>query len=214
MSRPTNLVTLRPGVTFQADAAASFQRVEKRAGRRVDVNSTYRDWEEQMRLYLAYQRDPKNNPLALHPDHSMHCRGLALDSDDHTLMRSMDDYGWRATVQSEPWHFDYFHTLDKHYGQPSGGGETPLPTPDPQKAGDTVMRTIFIEDMKNPDDSKVDKRQRVLVGEFTYQPMVAAAAKVEYGLWGPPENIKLTEALSIRARVDARRASAGLKPLP
>lgn len=211
MSAPTNLVTIRPGVTLQADAAASFQRVEQRAGRCVDVNSTYRDWNEQMRLYLAYQRDPKNNPLALHPDHSMHCRGLALDSDDHTLMRSMGDYGWRATVASEPWHFDYFRTLDKHYGQPAGGGAVPLPEPEKE---DVIMRTIFITDMKNPDDSKIDKRQRVLVGEFTYQPMVATAAKIEYTLWGAPENVKLADALSIRARVDARRASAGLKPLP
>lgn len=130
MSAPTNLVTIRPGVTFQADAAASFQRVEARAGRRVDVNSTYRDWNTQMRLYLAYKLDPKSNPLALHPDQSMHCRGLALDTDDHALMRSMGDYGWRATVPSEPWHFDYFRTLDKHYGQPAGETSKPFPPPD------------------------------------------------------------------------------------
>lgn len=209
MSAPTNLVTIRPGVTFQADAAASFQRVEKRAGRRVDVNSTYRDWNAQMRLYLAYQRDPKNNPLALHPDLSMHCRGLALDSDDHTLMRSMGEYGWRGTVSSEPWHFDYFRTLDKHYGQPAGGDERPLPIPEPEKR-DITMRNLFITDMKNPSDSDPARRRRVLVGELTYQPMVLAAAKVEYALWGPPENVTHATALGIQARVIARRRDAGL----
>jgi hypothetical protein len=144
MSEPSNLVTIRPGVTFQADAASSFQRVEKRAGRRVDVNSTYRDWDEQMKLYLAYQRDPKNNPLALHPDLSMHCRGLALDTDDHTLMRSMGDYGWRGTVTSEPWHFDYFRSLDKYYGQPAGGDSKPL-----APINETEYPDMFIANVKN-----------------------------------------------------------------
>jgi len=210
MSAPANLVTIRPGVTLEASAAASFQRVEARAGRRVDVNSSYRDWDEQMRLYLAYQRHLSGGPwapLALHPDLSMHSRGLAIDSDDHSLMRAADDYGWRATVKTEPWHFDYFRQLDKHFGAPADVNDKPLPTPPSEpEPKDIIMRTIFITDMKNPDDSVPERRQRVLVGEKSYQPITARAAKVEYLLWGKPENVTHAEALGIKQRCEQRAA--------
>lgn len=215
MSKPTNLVTVRPGVTLEAAAAASFHRVEKRARRRIDVNSSYRDWDEQMRLYLAYQRHLAGGPwapLALHPDRSMHCKGLAIDSDDHTLMRAAGDYGWRSTVETEPWHFDYFRNLDKHFGEPTGDESRPFPTPTPEpdtEPRDIIMRTIFIMDMPKPDDSKPETRQRVLVGETTYQPLTEQAAKVEYRLWGKPENVTQAEANGIQARVLARRAATG-----
>lgn len=215
MTKPQNLVTVRPGVVLEAAAAESFKRVEKRAGRRIDVNSSYRDWDEQMGHYLAYQTYLRNGkpwaPLALHPDRSMHCKGLAIDSDDHALMRAAGEYGWLPTVETEPWHFDYFRNLDTHFGEPAFEDVKPLPIPEPEQK-DVIMRTLFITDMKNPSDAVRERRQRVLVGELTYQPMTADAAKVEYLLWGKPENVTHAQALGIQARVIARRADAGLAP--
>jgi hypothetical protein len=59
----------------------------------------------------------------------MHCKGLAIDTDDVTVMRSMGDYGWRGTVPTEDWHFDYFAHLDNHRNDPvpAGGDAVPFP---------------------------------------------------------------------------------------
>ena len=147
MSRPT-LVTVRPGVTLAPDAAASFRRVEARAGRPIDVNDSYRDYDAQMEKYRAYQRYLAGGPWApraLHPDLSMHCKGLAIDSDDHALMRAAREDGWRDTAHDEPWHFDYFRDLDRHYGEPAGGGSTPFPPVDKpvEKKEETVERYSY-----------------------------------------------------------------------
>lgn len=146
MSAPTNLVTIRPGVTFAADAAASFQRVEARAGRRVDVNSSYRDWDAQYKLWRDHVMGVPGAPLALHPDKSMHCKGLAFDTDDQAIMRTMGDYGWRQTALgvNEPWHFDYFRNLDKHFGEPADSGSGNVPTP----TDEGIYETMFIANVK------------------------------------------------------------------
>lgn len=118
------IVTIRPGVAFEPSAAASWRRMEAKAGRLIDVNSSYRDYNLQMKLYLDYQRYLAGGPwapYALHPDSSMHCKGLAADTDDQKLLKSMPDHGWRQTALAinEPWHFDYFKKYDKHIGEPA-----------------------------------------------------------------------------------------------
>lgn len=94
-------------------------------GRPVDVNSAYRDYEEQMIAYLNYQREPGKYPLALHPDNSWHCLGMAIDTDDR--LDIFAEHGWRFIVRSEPWHGQYYAYLDQFYGQPAGGGSRPFP---------------------------------------------------------------------------------------
>lgn len=145
MPAPSSLVTLRPGVTFAADAAASFARVEARVGRRIDVNSSYRDWGAQYKLWRNHVMGVPGAPLALHPDKSMHCKGLAVDTDDQAIMRAAGEYGWRQTALgvNEPWHFDYFRNLDKHYGEPADSGAAPLPT------DEGIYETMFIANVKN-----------------------------------------------------------------
>jgi hypothetical protein len=106
-------------------AAASVWRMDAQIGRPVDVNSAYRDYEEQMRAYLNYQRDPKHYPLALHPDYSWHCLGMAIDTDDRLDIFAAN--GWRFVVSSEPWHGQYYAYLDQYYGQPAGGDSRPFP---------------------------------------------------------------------------------------
>lgn len=129
MPAPT-LVTIRPGVSFTPEAAASWLRMEKKVGRRISTNSTYRDWDAQYKLWLHWVQTGKP-PRALHPDNSMHCKGLAADTNEVTLLKSLRDYGWRQTAPDEDWHFEYKRNEDKHYGEPTGGGSKPLPIPKP-----------------------------------------------------------------------------------
>lgn len=144
MSAPV-IVTIRPGVAFEPGAAASWRRLEAAAGRLIDVNSSYRNYSEQLAAYNAYQAYAAGTgpwaPFALHPDKSMHCRGLAVDTDDQTLMKGLPDHGWRQTALAigEPWHFDYLATLDQHQGEPAGGGAVPLPLPSRKKGRDMIL---------------------------------------------------------------------------
>lgn len=132
MSAPP-IVTIRPGVEFEPAAAASWQRMERAAGRAIDVNSSYRDYDEQMdayNAYLAYLNGGPWAPYALHPDQSVHCQGRAVDSDDQSLLKSLATHGWRQTALAvgEPWHFEYFSSNDQHIGEPADTGD-PIPFP-------------------------------------------------------------------------------------
>lgn len=142
MTAPT-IVTIRPGVAFEPAAAASWRRMEKAAGRLIDVNSSYRNYDQQLRAYNAYRAYLNGTgpwaPFALHPDKSMHCKGLAVDTDDQSLLKAMPSHGWRQTALAigEPWHFDYFSSNDQHKGEGAGGGAVPLPTR--QKGKDMIL---------------------------------------------------------------------------
>lgn len=132
MTPPTNLVTLRPGLTLQAPAAASWARMEAERKDRLDVNSSYRDPAEQQKAYDAYRAYLNGGPwapLALRPELSWHCKGLAVDTDDDQWVRDHPDHGWRFVVPTEKWHTQYYPELDKHAGEPAGGGAVPLPEP-------------------------------------------------------------------------------------
>jgi hypothetical protein len=121
--------TVRPGVQFTPAAAAAFRRLEARLGRRVDVNSTYRDWDTQMRMYLAWNayvagRGPKPpHSRAIHPSVSIHCQGNAIDSDDWRtpgFNALAAEYGFIRTAASDPTeqhHFEYQSWRDQHRGE-------------------------------------------------------------------------------------------------
>lgn len=107
-------------------AAASVARIDAALGRPLDINSAWRDPKQQDRLHAAYVRDPAHNPLALPSTQSIHCRGTALDTDDHTpaMVRLLGEHGWQQTVYRngklvEPWHFEYDPTRDRHRGDPT-----------------------------------------------------------------------------------------------
>lgn len=112
-----------------AAAAASVRRVDAQMRRPLDVNSAWRDPVLQTKMYdawIAYVqgRGPKpNHGRALPASQSIHCRGYALDTDDHALVRTLNEHGWYRTASDEPWHFEYFATQDKHLGQPAGQEE-------------------------------------------------------------------------------------------
>lgn len=125
--------TIRAGVQFTPEAAAAFRRLEaewlRRVGRRVDVNSTYRDWDQQMAMYLAWEawvagRGPRpNHSRAIHPSLSRHTSGTALDSDDWNVpgfIALAAEYGFIRTAAGDPTeqhHFEYQRWNDRHYGE-------------------------------------------------------------------------------------------------
>ena len=123
-----NLVTVRPGLTLEAEAAASWARMEHEHGGPLDVNrSTVSDAEQQQKYdeyqaYLAYQRGgpwAPWAPLALPPDKSWHSQRIAraTDTDDHEWVRAHPDHGWRFVVKGEVWHAQYYPELDHYRGQ-------------------------------------------------------------------------------------------------
>ncbi|MEV8134287.1 hypothetical protein [Microbacterium aurantiacum] len=130
MSAPV-IVRIRPGVEFTPAAAASWRRAEAAWGQQIPTNSTYRDYDLQMSMWLAWQRylagGPKpNHSRPLHPDESMHCKGLAADTDMWSVkgfIPFMEARGWIRTAAWDPTeqhHFEYQWWRDLYYGMPAG----------------------------------------------------------------------------------------------
>lgn len=150
MSAPTDLQQLSHGRgQLRPAPAASIWRIDVALGRPVDINRAYASWDQQMVYYRAWNAYASNPiawrrthpgqappPLALHPDQSWHCKGMAVDTDESprtvpALASLWSDNGWRFEVASEPWHGQYYTSLDRNYGKPAGGSSVPFPTPDP-----------------------------------------------------------------------------------
>lgn len=139
-----SLTTIRAGVAFRSDAAASFRRLERQAGRRLDINRTVVPYAEQMDLYRKRQRGEYPYPVA-HPDYSNHVYrsdssgGNAWDTDERGAW--LDENGWIADVAGEPWHREYRWWLDRHRFDPEPKPE-PEPTPEPEEEEDDMDERI------------------------------------------------------------------------
>lgn len=128
------IVWIRPGVGFAPDAAASFRRAEADLGRDIRCNSTYRDWDLQLRMYYAWEayaagRGPyPGHSRAIHPKNSRHTTGLGLDSPEWvstSFVAFMAERGWIRTAASDPTerhHFEYQWWRDKHRNRPAPSG--------------------------------------------------------------------------------------------
>jgi hypothetical protein len=109
----------------------------------------------------------------------------------------------------EPWHIiDY----DPWRAVPASGGDEPFPV---TRAKDIEMRTLFLTDKPDRDDNDgpIRNRRRYSVGEFSFQPLSLTAARLEFELWGPPENVTRAQARQILGIVQSRRAADGREPL-
>lgn len=142
---------IRPGVGFTPDAAAAFRRanaqVRAEFGRDIDVNSTYRSRDQQLRMWQAWEayeagRGPHpGHSKALHPDDPLafHTKGTALDSDDWRnarIVQILAAHGFirnRLHVKGEQHHFEYLRDHDQHKNAPAGGMEDDM-TPNQDKA--------------------------------------------------------------------------------
>ncbi|WP_224249853.1 M15 family metallopeptidase [Hyalangium gracile] len=102
--------------TMRADAAIAFLRMEAAAaaaGITLKVNSGFRSHEEQEVLYRKYLGG--TGALAAKPGYSNHQGGIAVDiqtGGESTptyawLAREAWRYGFKRTVPSEPWHWEF-----------------------------------------------------------------------------------------------------------
>jgi hypothetical protein len=107
--------TLAPiggGFYLRRDAAAAYLAA-RAAGCPAGVNSAYRTYDEQSKLYAKYLA---GGPLAEKPGKSWHGEGLALDipskSGAQQWLLAHPAYGFRRTIMpAEPWHFEFFPDL-------------------------------------------------------------------------------------------------------
>ncbi len=120
-----DLADIGGGQQLEARAANSFIAMRDAAARdgvSLKVNMSFRDMETQTelrRLYESKAIDPKTGKpyaLAAKPGWSNHQAGTALDlqtaNGTNDAFRWMNKngskYGWRRTVTSEPWHWEWF----------------------------------------------------------------------------------------------------------
>lgn len=153
--------TVRPGVEFIPEAALAFRRAELQLGREIDVNSTYRSWDTQMRMHfasVAYRNGTGPYPghsWAAHPSISFHVGGTALDSDDwrnaevRTVLAENGFIRNRLDVAGEDHHFEWLREYDKHYGEEI---EMPLSESDINKVAAAVWRYKMGGGPKNGDE--------------------------------------------------------------
>lgn len=120
--------SLNGGRGWLADApAASIHRMDKAYGGYVPVTSAGRTYQQQADAYYRYKY--QGGPLALPPGTSLHETGKAIDfgSSAWGWLGSgrglgwngarANGFGWRRTVSSESWHFEYDQTRDLAFAQ-------------------------------------------------------------------------------------------------
>jgi hypothetical protein len=108
-------VTRLDGKPVERHTAAAYRRMyeaAERAGVHLHIVSGFRTMEHQQALYRAYQRGQGN--LAAVPGHSNHQSGHALDLNTRApgvlrwLERNGRRYGFRRTVPTEAWHWEWW----------------------------------------------------------------------------------------------------------
>ncbi|MFJ2532794.1 M15 family metallopeptidase domain-containing protein [Microbacterium maritypicum] len=142
---------------LDAPAAASVHRIDQQLGRLADINDAGRSPEQADKNYaawIAYLAGGPKAPYALPASKSVHCQGLAVDSDDWYNARAAAiwrENGWKQTARypnnpkkDEPWHGEYFPALDQHRNNPASSGANI--TPDPEE--DITMKRLFQVDEK------------------------------------------------------------------
>jgi hypothetical protein len=98
-----------------------MQRAAHNAGVYLALTSGFRTNREQQYLYGCYRSGNCNNGnLAARPGYSNHQSGIAVDlTTSAWLAANAGKFGFRRTVPSEPWHYEYFGADP---GGPCNGG--------------------------------------------------------------------------------------------
>lgn len=95
-----------PNHSMRRDAAAAFEKAIAESGSTPSVTSSFRTREQQERLYKLWLEGKGN--LAAKPGTSRHEFGLAIDArGSEDWERAMVRNGFKRTVKSEPWHWEY-----------------------------------------------------------------------------------------------------------
>ena len=107
------VITVSGKATAKATAHAflKLQAAAEAAGVSLGINSGFRSMQEQQHLYQCYRTKSCNNGnLAARPGYSNHQNGRALDlsTSNWTWVRqNAPKHGFRATVPSERWHWEF-----------------------------------------------------------------------------------------------------------
>jgi D-alanyl-D-alanine carboxypeptidase len=115
-------------------ALGKARAAARRAGLVLVLNSGYRSWAEQLRMYQAAVRSYGSAAVArlwvLPPSESTHVRGLAVDVGTPATARWLEVHGaaWDLcrAYGDEPWHFEY-----RPDWVAASGGRCPAPVPVP-----------------------------------------------------------------------------------
>lgn len=105
------------GVWMTLGTAIAFLRMAhaaKLAGFDLSPSSGWRSYEEQAELYRQYKAGERTS-VAARPGFSNHQNGRAIDNpvggadsaESKWLNANAHRYGWKRTVLSEPWHWEY-----------------------------------------------------------------------------------------------------------
>jgi len=104
-SHPVRPLSFNLAHRLRFDAAAAIERAvaESEAPR---ITSSFRTFEQQKALYELYRAGKGN--LAAPPGQSLHETGLAIDARGTPEWElAMVRQGFKRTVKSEPWHWEY-----------------------------------------------------------------------------------------------------------
>lgn len=113
-----DLRSIGDGHQLRADAASAFNLMRaaaRAAGVDLIVNESFRTMEQQQSFWSKFQA---GGSLAAKPGYSNHQGGIALDIDLNDdagkprpaaswLPANASRFGFRRTVKSEPWHWEY-----------------------------------------------------------------------------------------------------------
>ena len=108
-----------------ARAFLAMAEAAAEAGVDLAIRSGFRSHEQQTWLYRAYRAGWGN--MAARPGHSLHQSGRALDLDVSDpgvlawLNRNARRFGFRRTVRSEPWHWEFRKPSRRRTAKKRGG---------------------------------------------------------------------------------------------
>ncbi|CAM3992997.1 D-alanyl-D-alanine carboxypeptidase [Corallococcus sp. ZKHCc1 1396] len=143
-AKASRMVRIHGGHRMHRDAAAAFERMTAEAresGRTLLVTSAWRSYRQQHYLWRLYRKGL--GPKAARPGRSNHNRGLAVDLVVGSGLESPTylwlagnacRFGFRRTVASEPWHWEY----------------RPRSTPKPRDGEDCLGRPLDVEQEPAP----------------------------------------------------------------
>lgn len=111
------LASIGGGHYLRVDAAAAFNKMAAAAeadGVPLEKNSSFRTFEEQQQLKLEQLDGKRTDPVA-EPGYSNHEGGVAVDISTKRgtnaqyvwLRANAHRFGFRQTISSEPWHWEY-----------------------------------------------------------------------------------------------------------
>lgn len=192
------MANLNGGRGWLSDAAAaSIHRMDAAYGRLIPINSAGRSYAEQAEAYRKYLN---GGPLALRPGTSVHESGNAVDFTNTAWAwlgsgrglgwngARANDFGWRRTVSSESWHYEYDAARDKYRGQGAAAGSSSSGGPSIRDVQawlkENIDSSIVIDGIDGPATQAAVKKYQAILG-ITQDGVWGAGTEAEHRKWHP-----------------------------